>query len=201
MYDASWQYCISFVLGRTPKTYSYLVSEGISLVPFGKIEFPESNCQTTFKCLTYQSFISVASQTGVLSLTKNPCYIPKQANGIRKLTIKIRVTTACHKQHYVSVNLYVFPSNFGPAITILNSYTKQKIGGMVKQNKIFGTNRGMANSLHRIMRMTSESDNPTAHRSIMASVMVREAFEHVMKELMAEFVATIPGINPSVQFV
>ncbi|XP_028413497.1 lactoperoxidase-like [Dendronephthya gigantea] len=55
----------------------------------------------------------------------------------------------------------------------------------------------MANTLHRIMRMTRECDNPTAYRTNMASAMVREALTQVIDELVAKFV-TIPGVDGKV---
>ncbi len=174
----------------------------MSLGLLGKIESPFPNCKTTFKCISSWSpkrFISVDYFKGTLKLKRNPWKLPKRPSGIRKLTppLKIKIRGAC--QHgrvykYVTVNLLVFPSKFGDAS--LSTYNhRRKLARMVKENQKFDAKSGMANSLHRIMRMVTKKENPGAVKEMMASVKVKTGLEAAINKILTKYVTKNPGNN------
>jgi hypothetical protein len=183
--------------------YTYLATKDVSLGPLGRIKSPDSNCQTTFKCSSSSSrvwyYISVDRVSGTLRLKqRNTRYLTKQRSGIYKLipATKIQIKNICSHGTYihdVTVNLFVFPYNFGDHILQNNGYSFPTM--RVEANHHFDTGKGMASSLHRMMRMITKDENRIAYEKMMASVKVKTALEGAINKIVQNFVTKSPGKN------
>ena len=167
--------------------------------PFGRIESPERHCKTNFTCLSRwrNSFISVDSNKGTLTLKKSLDLLPKRYNGIRTLDppTKIKITSICgyYRYFYVAIKIFVFPSKFGDRF--LNKYDSQALNTMVTTNTLKMNARERSSQLHRMMRMVSENENPETHEEMMASVRVKTALEEAINQILATYIPKIQGIR------
>ena len=173
---------------------------------FGRIESPERHCKTTFKCLlswgTY-NVISVDRNKGTLTLRKPPNLLPKRSNGIRMLDppTKIKITSICNhkyryyrnqgKYFYVTIKIFVFPSEFGDRF--LNKYDSRALDRMVTTNTLEVNAKERSSQLHRMMRMVSKNENPETHEEMMASVRVKTALEKAINQILATRIPKIQG--------
>ena len=182
------------VVGKKFSTYTFLATEDVSLGPLGKIESQESGCKKKFQCFSrgYQRSIIVSS-TGIITLIRKPS-LGTQFNGFKKPTkVKARITCYCgyYISKYVTVNLFIFRYNFGDSI--LKSCVGE-LGSLVKENKKFDTGRGMAGSLHRMVRMVSKEKDPETFNEMMASARVDAALDEAINEIVKRYTTKYPGI-------
>jgi hypothetical protein len=65
----------------------------------------------------------------------------------------------------------------------------------VEANHHFDTGKGMASSLHRMMRMITKDENRIAYEKMMGSVKVKTALEGAINKIVQNFVTKSPGKN------
>ena len=114
-------------------------------------------------------------------------------NRVRKLFAKVKVISKCgnlKRKYWIKVNIYVFPRKFGDSF--LKSYIP-KLKSMVKENKKFDTQKGMASSLHRIMRMISKEKNPETFNEMMASAKVDTALDGAINDIVEKYIPKRTG--------
>ena len=184
------------ILGRTT-TYSFLVTEDVLPGPLGRIEIPTTSCRTTFRSrrLLCWNRITVNRDTGIVRLNTR-FKIRNKYNGIKNLTTNILVTTRCGSsvsRHVVTVKLFIFRKSFGDSF--LRSYIP-RLDNMVKENKKFDIQKGMATSLHRIMRMVFKEKNPETFNEMMASAKVDIALDAAINKIVEKHVTHSSGNYP-----
>jgi hypothetical protein len=91
---------------------------------------------------------------------------------------------------FVTVNLIVLPEKFGDSFL---SSSIRKLGRLVKENEKYNTGRGMAGSLHRMMRMVEKEKNRKAFDEMMASAKVDTALQEAINEIVAQYIPKISG--------
>ena len=162
----------------------------------GKIESQLPGCKNRFTC-PWSRFIGIDEDTGIVRLKTQPS-LGYHYNSPRKLTAKVKIECDYRswksQSTYVTVNIFVFRCYFGDSF--LKSYIdNDEIRGMVKQNNLknFDNQKGMANSLHRIMRMVSMKRNPETFNEMMASTEVDIALDRAVNHIVKKHIPESSG--------
>ena len=169
-----------FIVGKTI-IYTFLATKDVLLGTLNRIETQKTICKTTFTTSNHKD-IAIDENTGLVTLKRK---FDLGNSKIEKLTAKVHVTTKCggylvKSKNDVIVNLFVLPLKFGDSF--LKSYF-HKLNNMVTENKKFNTQKGLANSLHGIMRMVSKDKNPETFDEMMASAKVDTALEGAINDI------------------
>ena len=183
-----------FTVGKTI-IYTFLATKDVLPGTLGRIETQKTICKTTFT--THRFFflnrkdIAIDENTGLITLKRK---FDLRNSKIEKLTAKVQLTTKCGYlvkfKYDVIVNLVVLPLNCGDSF--LKSYF-HKLNNMVTENKKFNIQKGLANSLHRIMRMVSKDKNPETFDEMMASAKVDTALEGAINDIVETFAKKCSG--------
>ena len=162
----------------------------------GKIESQLPGCKNRFIC-PWNWFIGVDRDTGLVRLKRQPP-LRYPYNTPTKLTTRVKVVCDVQSQKsqfkYITVNVFVFCRYFGNSF--LRSYIyNNEIGRLVKPNDLenFDTKKGMANSLHRIMRMVSMKRNPETFNEMMASTKVDIALDRAVNDIVKKHIPESSG--------
>ena len=182
-----------FTVGRTI-IYTFLATGNVfRLGTLGRIETPIKGCKATFVSGRFSSCI-VDHNTGIVRLNRRRRRLNRyRITKVTKLTTIVQVTTMCgysKSQNFVKVIVLVFPFGFG------NSFLRPyifKIHNMVKENKKFDTQKGLATSLHRLMRMVLKEKNPESFNEIMASEKVNTVIDRAINDIVEKRVGKSSG--------
>ena len=182
-----------FTVGRTT-TYTFLATEDVLSGPLGKIETSSTGCTTKFRTgrFWFWNVITVDHKTGIVRLNTR-FHLGSQKKNFRNLTANVLVTTTCgysQSNYDVTVNLIVFREKFGDSFL---SSSIRKWRSLVKENEKYNTGRGMAGSLHRMMRMVEKEKNRKAFDEMMASAKVDTALQEAINEIVAQYIPKISG--------
>ena len=169
---------------------TFLATPDVKPGTLGRINTPNTHCTTTFICRNWNE-LSVDRNTGEIKLTH--LYFRYRHYNLNELRLDVRVSTKCVysiSHDFVTVNLIVLPEKFGDSFL---SSSIRKLGRLVKENEKYNTGRGMAGSLHRMMRMVEKEKNPEAFNEMMASARVDAALQEAVKSIKDRFITNPSG--------
>jgi hypothetical protein len=103
----------------------------------------------------------------------------------------LKITATCGRKGsgivHVIVNLIVFSKRTFYGDSFLIPLILRKVDSLVKENKKFDTGKGMASSLHRIMRIVEKEKNRKAFDEMMASAKVDSVLQEAINTIVKKF--------------